>query len=87
MFQFTLPRGERPPAPVEPVAVTRSFNSRSRVGSDPAKSPPPSPASVSIHAPAWGATRQAHRGRQADAGFNSRSRVGSDKDISKKLED
>ena len=76
-FQFTLPRGERPHRPRR-QALLPSFNSRSRVGSD-----APLPAAdagheVSIHAPAWGATRARQRQQPADIRFNSRSRVGSD---------
>ncbi len=76
-FQFTLPHGER-----RGGAGDRSgrcgFNSRSRMGSDlmaPALSPY---TAVSIHAPAWGATRPRWRRRCQSHRFNSRSRMGSD---------
>ena len=66
-FQFTLPRGERHPRRRRGRRGW-GFNSRSRVGSDGMYLPSSSVnCLVSIHAPAWGATR-----------FNSRSRVGSD---------
>ncbi len=61
------------------VAAPRSFNPRSRVGSDDlfdilgARIVP-----VSIHAPAWGATIEQRLWRRYARGFNPRSRVGSD---------
>ena len=55
MFQFTLPRGERP-KPRSRSRRHRSFNSRSRVGSDVTSVFRKLTISVSIHAPAWGAT-------------------------------
>ena len=39
------------------AALRRRFNSRSRVGSDPQTLTHPTRGNVSIHAPAWGATR------------------------------
>ena len=43
--------------PKRPPLAPLSFNSRSRMGSDPARPPPQNrPMHVSIHAPAWGAT-------------------------------
>ena len=58
----------------------RSFNSRSRVGSDRLNAVLAELGEVSIRAPAWGATAQAHHPGYGRGGFNSRSRVGSDKD-------
>ena len=55
-FQFTLPRGERRRHAAPPTAAQGSFNSRSRVGSDPSRRAKPQRRRVSIHAPAWGAT-------------------------------
>ena len=57
MFQFTLPRGERLTWVVL-FWVTPCFNSRSRVGSDTRNVVNSARGMiVSIHAPAWGATR------------------------------
>ena len=54
-FQFTLPRGERL-IRRPPHSTWKGFNSRSRGGSDPPAAPPSSSPTVSIHAPAGGAT-------------------------------
>ena len=54
-FQFTLPHGERPHRRRRP-RILRSFNSRSRMGSDMERWPSLPSMVVSIHAPAWGAT-------------------------------
>ena len=57
-FQSTLPRGERPAA-LHREPADASFNPRSRVGSDHADLRWRRPTvQVSIHAPAWGATRE-----------------------------
>ena len=55
MFQFTPPRGRRPP---KAFAIWRvvSFNSRLRVGGDALKGSFPVENIVSIHASAWEAT-------------------------------
>ena len=58
-FQFTLPHGERPVRPPAPPTCT-GFNSRSRMGSDEAATRRSRAGRVSIHAPAWGATRPAN---------------------------
>ena len=58
LFQFTLPHGERLPLP-PPRAPARRFNSRSRMGSDKTDIIMMIAELVSIHAPAWGATRGA----------------------------
>ena len=78
MFQFTLPRGERLDERRRPTQNPRSFNSRSRVGSDASPGSRPAHRRVSIHAPAWGATRRLAPPRPTSESFNSRSRVGSD---------
>ena len=55
-FRSTLPRGERPqPAPA--TNRTERFDPRSREGSDTSCPDPPPGTSVSIHAPARGATQ------------------------------
>ena len=55
-FQFTLPHGERLGGRPHRRHQGR-FNSRSRMGSDAALEPRRDGEGVSIHAPAWGATR------------------------------
>ena len=55
LFQFALPRGERP-ASTSSAFVATCFNSRSRVGSDGGQGTQGSGSLVSIRAPAWGAT-------------------------------
>ena len=55
MFQFTLPRGERPRGHLS-LLISESFNSRSREGSDLVEDITPLNMTVSIHAPARGAT-------------------------------
>ena len=54
------------------------FNPRTRVGCDRASSSSSLRQSVSIHAPAWGATAQAAKDNPAIVGFNPRTRVGCD---------
>ena len=77
-FQFTLPRGERRQQPCR-GGGGRRFNSRSRVGSDKHSDGSIEPIEVvSIHAPAWGATRRPSQPPRDPPCFNSRSRVGSD---------
>ena len=62
-FQSTLPHGERP-LTMSPSIRSRSFNPRSRMGSDLRVIHVECPVfDVSIHAPAWGATSVAHSGR------------------------
>ena len=56
-FQFTLPHGERR-ARRRPGLAGCRFNSRSRMGSDHRRRPLLQRDQVSIHAPAWGATRE-----------------------------
>ena len=55
VFQFTLPRGERPTSRTVTVSV-RSFNSRSHAGSDRNDATGYGAKLVSIHAPTRGAT-------------------------------
>ena len=54
-FQFALPHGERHKCRGA-RSIWRSFNSRSRMGSDHAKQCARCQSGVSIRAPAWGAT-------------------------------
>ena len=56
MFQSTHPRGVRHPAPAGSRRGSRCFNPRTRVGCDCFGSGKGLWISVSIHAPAWGAT-------------------------------
>ncbi len=76
-FQSTPPHGGRP-ARHTYLMTLPSFNPRPRMGGDLYISPSAIYTPVSIHAPAWGATRQ--RGhREAPAGsFNPRPRMGGD---------
>ena len=60
-FQSTLPRGERLPADPTGAVITH-FNPRSRVGSDGPYKRMQCRRYISIHAPAWGATRYVPRG-------------------------
>ena len=77
-FQFALPRGERRCFRFGLGLHNGSFNSRSRVGSDPNPAPFPPPG--------WGFNSRSRVGSDTwcatvaspSAGFNSRSRVGSD---------
>ena len=55
-FQSTLPRGERRPRGKDERSQIRSFNPRSRAGSDSTAESRFSALNVSIHAPARGAT-------------------------------
>src|SRR5690606_9478264 len=57
-FQSTRPRGARPPARRMSARRSRGFNPRARVGRDVrGVEARINPNTVSIHAPAWGATR------------------------------
>ncbi len=56
LFQSTLPRGERRMLPADLSTGPKCFNPRSRVGSDQICAGREGNGSVSIHAPAWGAT-------------------------------
>ena len=85
VFQSTLPRGERPTKAVRQV-LDNLFQSTLPRGE---RRCPALPAllipSVSIHAPAWGATLRREQRTSPQEGFNPRSRVGSDRLISKRL--
>ena len=64
-FQSTLPHGERLGGGVVERFRHVHFNPRSRMGSDVEGHGPAVSHPISIHAPAWGATRHAHhRGHQ-----------------------
>ena len=57
-FQSTHPRGVRPCSPTRRATRSTHFNPRTRVGCDPlSKSSGLSRCRISIHAPAWGATK------------------------------
>ncbi len=61
------------------TGVAIAFQStRPRGARRPSRRVPPLPRSVSIHAPAWGATRCESRTDPSSAGFNPRARVGRD---------
>ena len=78
-FQSTLPHGERPAYYPPARAATSNFNPRSRMGSDCLNNRYTQIHVISIHAPAWGATRSsAPSTRTAPWNFNPRSRMGSD---------
>ena len=78
-FQSTHPRGVRRPCRAADAADRGCFNPRTRVGCDLEK-----PAyislswEVSIHAPAWGATRRLAAYPAQTTCFNPRTRVGCD---------
>ena len=80
MFQSTPPRGGRRYSASEPMSLTIGFNPRPRAGGD-AVEPDvaDSCATVSIHAPARGATRRAASVGMAADGFNPRPRAGGDR--------
>ena len=77
VFQSTLPHGERLP-PRRSALRPGYFNPRSRMGSDDPRCVLLHPRGISIHAPAWGATRPSRRSRSPRSDFNPRSRMGSD---------
>ena len=77
IFQSTLPHGERPPS-LDSMPATRLFQSTLPHGERQSSGRIISPVKISIHAPAWGATRQRHRRRHRTSHFNPRSRMGSD---------
>ena len=85
MFQSTLPRGERPLAALL-AASSEVFQSTLPRGERPTgKTIYRRDSSVSIHAPAWGATYVRFLCIYVYYCFNPRSRVGSDRLISKRL--
>ena len=69
--------GSDPPSRTACGTICR-FNSRSRMGSDDGGAFEEGGGHVSIHAPAWGATRAWPSGSASCRSFNSRSRMGSD---------
>ena len=77
LFQSTRPRGARP-CTSYPRIYAQSFNPRARVGRDFCVMYDEYLTCVSIHAPAWGATRLPIRRYASIAGFNPRARVGRD---------
>ena len=76
-FQSTHPRGVRPEPDTKGAAVA-GFNPRTRVGCDRGFRCVRDTPGVSIHAPAWGATRRAGLGMSLKTCFNPRTRVGCD---------
>ncbi len=77
MFQSTPPRGGRPISSIRPCRAKR-FNPRPRVGGDVIRYHVPNGDDVSIHAPAWGATRICTTSTSIGWSFNPRPRVGGD---------
>ncbi len=77
-FQSTLPHGERPCSHSNWYPFIFCFNPRSRMGSDDSIKIHKAVKIVSIHAPAWGATRSSRLTAHSVVGFNPRSRMGSD---------
>ena len=78
-FQSTHPRGVRRGRCHLLAGRSSGFNPRTRVGCDPVeRCLPQSGHPVSIHAPAWGATRHGPAARRLADGFNPRTRVGCD---------
>ena len=77
IFQSTLPHGERH-APWTRSARHRNFNPRSRMGSDVHLRELHPGITISIHAPAWGATICSFVYKLEPVYFNPRSRMGSD---------
>ena len=79
MFQSTRPRGARPGS-TRGMGSPTGFNPRARVGRDiKAGISHDLDWSVSIHAPAWGATGSRPGGPSYVGSFNPRARVGRDK--------
>ena len=74
-FQSTLPRGERHVWNGAKEFLT-DFNPRSREGSDDYLGFPNSPRTISIHAPARGATEYLRSSNGLSDDFNPRSREG-----------
>ena len=78
-FQSTHPRGVRPSCPNSLIRAMKSFNPRTRVGCDkPGRGGRILQDSVSIHAPAWGATWYTSQTSSPLLSFNPRTRVGCD---------
>ena len=78
-FQSTHPRGVRPCRKSSTARKSESFNPRTRVGCDAiCRAWSGLVRNVSIHAPAWGATRRCTAPRRCRRSFNPRTRVGCD---------
>ncbi len=78
-FQSTPPRGGRPVAATDAAVTLSEFQSTPPRGGRPAGAGSPSVrATVSIHAPAWGATGRRRQPSSIDDSFNPRPRVGGD---------
>ena len=78
IFQSTLPRRERQSSQLRAGSFSQNFNPRSREGSDSFVLPSVSINTISIHAPAKGATTQIQLLLSVPHHFNPRSREGSD---------
>ena len=78
LFQSTHPRGVRHAQAHAQPCAGQSFNPRTRVGCDRRPTASRASSTVSIHAPAWGATDSAGAGGHGPQGFNPRTRVGCD---------
>ena len=81
MFQSTHPHGVRQKHLLG-SEISNSFNPRTRMGCD--ESEPDvffQPQYVSIHAPAWGATRHSTYRSSVSKCFNPRTRMGCDQDL------
>ena len=77
LFQSTRPHGTRLAAFAVSSSIFR-FNPRARMGRDGAELNRLQILNVSIHAPAWDATRDCHATRAKSASFNPRARMGRD---------
>jgi len=77
-FQSTRPRGARRQAEYLEHYWREGFNPRARVGRDDQGGEIRNDKGVSIHAPAWGATRRPAFARSDERCFNPRARVGRD---------
>ena len=81
-FQSTHPRRVRLGSPVLNCAPHKCFNPRTRAGCDLSPAVAGCPCSVSIHAPAQGATLQGRRPMVGSSRFNPRTRAGCDPHLS-----
>ena len=77
LFQFTRPRGARPPSPAISSAAS-SFNSRAHGGRDLLPQARKDRLAVSIHAPTGGATCRSRSPARTGRSFNSRAPGGRD---------
>ena len=77
-FQSTRPHGARR-APPQSIAIVSMFQSTRPHGARPVQRLPPiRDCLVSIHAPAWGATKSSRSARTSTRCFNPRARMGRD---------